>query len=363
MKYAEKKERDFRASLEKEAYLQSQLSPEELQRQKAALNPAPTFKDFVEFPDEATGSKGGLFWSEYGTNRYSSQPKTLTFYMNRIDVLLKFEPLANAKLDAIDDQVLSAYTNHRHGERVKASTLNRDMATLHLILKQAQIQKFIAMIPAFPKRGKEKSAGKVLSLHDEKIYMAAVDEDLHDFAMILLYTGLEPGTIAVLDWSDVHATSSKRFENGYIHGRCQKSDARERDRGMSAKLATVVRERWMRMGRPKSGWVFPADRVGQSAPTPLTTFESAHKRLWKKTKTWTPLTISRFRLYDLRHTFLTRFWKSGADAIRLQRAAGWKSTRMAAVYIHPDETSDALADARFIAYMESQEASLTEKAN
>ena len=45
--------------------------------------------------------------------------------------------------------------------------------------------------------------------------------------------------------------------------------------------------------------------------------------------------IPYFRLYDLRHTFLTRLGEEGVGEIELMHIAGWSSTRMASTYVHP----------------------------
>lgn len=355
--YAEKKERDFRSKLEKDKYLESQLSAEELEKKKAALHPAPQFKDFVELP--VGDSEGGLFWSEYGTNAYADTPNTLASYRDRIRMLLRYPKLAEAKLTAIDEKLIAGYVNMRRGQKLKTrklknATINRDLAVLSVIMTQAKKQQFIAVIPEFPVRFEEKYIGRAISSEEERIYMAAVDPDLFDFALILMDTALEPGTVASLVWQDIVLGPHEGFQHGSIHGHCQKAETRDRKQPMSPRLATVIRERWLRMGRPETGWVFPSDRK-PSHPTPLSSFQSAHKRMWKQTAEWSPLKIRRFRLYDLRHTALTRLRGSGGDNWDLKDFAGWKTLRMADRYVHPDAASKARAADRLYAYLAEQE--------
>jgi integrase len=56
-----------------------------------------------------------------------------------------------------------------------------------------------------------------------------------------------------------------------------------------------------------------------------------HKDTEKKGKP-----VEYFRLYDLRHTLLTRLGKQGHNATVIASIAGWSSTRMALRYVHHD---------------------------
>jgi integrase len=47
--------------------------------------------------------------------------------------------------------------------------------------------------------------------------------------------------------------------------------------------------------------------------------------------------VSRFVLYSLRHTFLTRLGESGCDTWTLARIAGHSDIRISSRYIHPSE--------------------------
>lgn len=359
--YAEKKERDFRAKLEKEHHLNSLLSPEELDKkkeaEKATANPVPLFKDFAALPEDRTDpTQGGLFWTEFAANAYAGEEhaNTLASYRDRTKALLRFEKLAEAKLTAIDEKMIAAYKNMRKGQKRKPATINRDLAMLSIILGEAKMQEFITVVPEFPTRGQEKFIGQAVKPADERIYMAAVDQDLFDFCMILMDSALEPGAMARLRWEDVILDRYEGHEHGSIHGKCRKVDTRDRTQSMTPRLAITMKERWMRMGRPEEGWVFPADRK-PGHPTPTDSFRSAHDRMWESSKTWTALKIPKFRLYDLRHTAATRFVASGADNFDLKTFMGWKTMRMADRYVHPGEEARRRAAGRYFAYLAEQE--------
>jgi site-specific recombinase XerD len=53
--------------------------------------------------------------------------------------------------------------------------------------------------------------------------------------------------------------------------------------------------------------------------------------------------MKKFRLYDLRHTLLTRLGESNADAFAIQKIAGHSTITMSQCYVHP--TSERVEDA------------------
>lgn len=345
MALAEKREREKRQEIERLAYTPEDQRP---------LPPAPTLQDFARTPgtDNET-DLGGPFWSEYASSEYATRANTMRFLQDRTRALIGYAPLAERRLEKIDEAVLDSYKAYRTGQKMQTSTIRRDFACLKLILKRARRSKLIRVMPDFPELGKERRRGRVVTPEQEQVYMAAADANLRDFVSILIDTAMEPGPTAALTWADVHMGAVGKFTRGFIHDRCTKTDTRERDLPMTARLAGVIKARWLQQGRPERGYVFPADRNGKSHPAALSTFQSAHKRLWKESSVRHPLPIPYFRLYDLRHTCLTRLRNSGADAFDLKQAAGWSSIRMADVYIHVDDESKANAFERLNTHIEN----------
>lgn len=334
---AKKRERECRNKLEKEAAMPADQKP---------LAPAPTLKVFAALPTD--DDKGGPWWVDFATDKYAKKPKTLAFYEQRLAALLGFDALASARLDEIDEALLDRFATYR-GKSVSGTTINRDFAALRLIMNRARRWKLIRGLPEFP-HFKEKKRGRVVTPVQEQVYLAAVNDEQKLFFLILVDTAAMPDSVARLEWKQVEFDAVGSFKRGYIHDSSQKTEARERDLPMSVRVHAALKERWMKLGRPTTGFVFPADRGGSvKRPTSLSTFQSVHKRLWMGEE---PIKIPRFRLYDLRHTCLTRMRTSGADAFDLKQAAGWSSIRMADTYIHADDVSKAKAFDRLNAHIE-----------
>ena len=55
--------------------------------------------------------------------------------------------------------------------------------------------------------------------------------------------------------------------------------------------------------------------------------------------------MAKFRLYDLRHTFLTRLGEANADPFTIQKIAGHSSILVSQRYVHP--TSERVEEAVF----------------
>jgi integrase len=101
-------------------------------------------------------------------------------------------------------------------------------------------------------------------------------------------------------------------------------------------------------GKPVTGWVFPSNDDSKKH-VPYSTIDSQHGRtiekLTAKDADANPPqnAISPFRLYDLRHSALTRLGEVNTDPYTLQRIAGHSSILISQRYVHP--TPERLEDA------------------
>lgn len=314
--------------------------------------PIPSFRAFVELPDEDRNFEGGMWWWKHASIYYKLRPKTVGFYSSRIKSLLRFAPLANAHLDQIDRNLIDEFIAARV-QTHSNNTVNQDVKVLHFILRKARPWKLITTLPEFPQRAEQlpvPNVGRAINAEEEKIYFAALARlgyrDLSDLARLAIETSIEPGPVVVslLDWSHVRFENlGEGYEYGKIHDPFTKRPTRQRNLPMSMLLAKTLHERWLWLGRPMNGLVF-AHATRRGHPACYNTFLGQHSRLWKRG--W--IQIPYFRLYDLRHTFLTRVDEAGGDRSDVQAWAGWASPHatVAGKYLH--ENKERLGRARLL---------------
>lgn len=326
----------------------------------------PTWREFIKPP--RNGEAGGIWWKEDGDSRYPESSKK-RFHMRRMYIdkavaLTQTFPvkrehpefsLAPLKLTEIP-KAMRVYTNYRERQGRSGVTINGEVKAILMFLRSARRLGFPVVIPegedVTSLHREENVHERVLSAEEERIYLEATagNDDLQLFCKIAIDTSFEPGPLSMARWEDVHFEDAE-FKLGYIQDNCTKQSTRNRPLAMTPIIRTALLERWTKVGQPTNGWLFPADRNGATKPSPLSTFQNAHTRLWGMKYggaarigspllipgTTTPV-IEYFRLYDLRHTALTRAVINGATVFQLQQMAGWKTLKaaikMADRYIH-----------------------------
>jgi Phage integrase, N-terminal SAM-like domain len=80
--------------------------------------------------------------------RRADHPETIQFYGCKYSGLLRYAPLAQAKLDRIDESLISAFTAKMVSDEYERSTINRHLATLKRALRLARKWKLIKGVPA-----------------------------------------------------------------------------------------------------------------------------------------------------------------------------------------------------------------------
>lgn len=347
---------DYKLAVERhnKAYVQHEAEvyemekhPERVKEREEARNKPliPTFATYAALPRD--GFEGGGFWLDYGNAQYAKHPRSREFFYYRLKALLKFEPLANCRLDAINWDLIKRFRS----ERVKTAgnnTTNQDVKALGLVLRIAFRDELIDRLPRLPGRKEglpTEKRGLDISKEEEDRYFAAITErgfgDLRDLALLALDAGLEPGRVVVerLDWSHIHLEKTAKFPGGWVHDPFTKTVTRARDLAiLTERLHQTLSERWIRMGRPKTGVVF-RHREHLTRPVAYNTLYRQHESLWKGPRA---LEIRYFRPYDLRHTFGTRVDESGVDSRTFQQVMGWSSLALANTYSHRNRNRIAL---------------------
>jgi integrase len=262
--------------------------------------------------------------------RHENKPKTVQFYAAKLTRLLEFRPIANAKIDRIDEGVIERFVIARR-ETVGPATVNRELATLRRMLRLAYEWREIQRVPKIKLLSGERIRDFVLSRKQEEIYLGACSQPLHDMAVLMLETGLRIGETLNLEWADVTLAPVNGARFGFLRVREGKSKNARRVIPLTDRVATMLRQR---AETKVSAFVF-ANRDGQ--PYLGTSINHLHRNAFvpKVDGKRRPLFPGDFVLHSLRHTMLTRLGESGVDAFTIMRIAGHSSIVVSQRYIHP----------------------------
>lgn len=309
------KQGDKRVAAQIEAAKRTQLAKGEvgIKERKAA----PTLKRFIEdsFLKHLEATK-------------AEEPNTIAFYTACANNLLAWPKLAEARLDQIKTEMITAYITSRQAAEMSVATINRELATLRRALRLANEWGDLATAP--PKitmLDGENGRERVLNDAEESAYLAAAEPLMRAFATIMLDCGFRPDEVYRLRWAE-------NYRDGRIVIHKGKTPAARRSVPVTLRVAAVLE-----MQLSKSEWVFPAPT--KTGHIDQSSIKKAHRRALKASK------VTAFVPYDLRHTCLTR-WAQYLDPFTLKKLAGHESLETTMKYIHLNERdSEAkLAEAR-----------------
>jgi len=222
--------------------------------------------------------------------------------------------------------------NARDGRLVTPAAVNRELAVLRILFNFAirlgkARENPVVKVKFFRERPNHM---RVISAEEEQSYLAAASPLLHDVAVMMLETGMRPGEIYRLRREDVDLSlRSVQVRSGKTCNAARHIPLTERA------LAILAR----RVKHGESCWLFscPFD------PTkPVLDVRKAHDAAVRRAKIFPP-----FRLYDLRHTALTRMAMSGIDLPTLKELAGHSQIQMTMRYVHPTPEHKRRAMAKF----------------
>jgi len=287
----------------------------------------------------------------------SEKPRTITFYETTVHNLKSFEKLASLPLDRVNSEVLGEFVAFRQAANMKVSTINRELATVRRIFHLAQEWGDVrAWLPRVKMNPGESSRMRVLGIEEEEAYLNAATDIgralegdyqkalkgiravvrgeqplkpdaylLHDVATVLLDCGLRPDECYRLKWEDVR-DGAVRIQDGKGRG--------SRRRVPCTPRVLAVLE--MRRTGSTSPWVFP--RATESGHIEASTVRDQHD------EAVTASGVTRFVIYDFRHTRITR-WAKVLPLPVVQRLAGHTSiaTTMRYVHINDDDVRSAMA--------------------
>jgi len=293
--------------------------------------PAPALKDFAQR------------FVDYVQTRSAEKPKTVEFYAQQMARLLEFEPLATARIDAIDESLIEKFVQWRsqqtsrtggksHAKTPKvicAATVNRSLATLRKLLRLAHEWRLVNRVPRVRLLPGERNREFTLSHAQERVYLEMAPQPLQDVATLILDTGLRIGEALALEWPDIHLEPASGAKFGYLHVRDGKSRFARRNVPLTARVCAMLGSR---KAGSKGLSVF-----AESAARPMlnSSLDHLHKELREALKM-----SGEFVLHSLRHSYGTRLGEAGADAFTIMRLMGHSSVTVSQRYVHP--TPEAL---------------------
>ena len=222
------------------------------------------------------------------------------------------EHFGDSRLSDINAQRIDEFKEARLAAKVRAATVNRDLAVLRRMLRIAETKRFIAYGPfrevEMLEERKERRPPHIMNFAEEEKLLKVAPDIIRALVILILETGLHPGREALaLKWQHVDFVNdsirireSKTIRNAPMSNRCK------------AELL-----RWRNLLGPEfSEYVFP------NPQRPETHLKDV-RRAWPNTLRDAGLPI--FWLYDLRYTFATRLTQAGVSPVFIAQMMGYSS--------------------------------------
>ena len=293
-------------------------------------------------------------WAE--SSFKSSTPNNWFWYRTGIRALLSYKPLADARLDAITNELAAEFASYRLREeknhkKAQVSTVNSSLRVLRRALRLAAEWSVLAGSPQIALIPGERHRERVITPEEERRYQDNAPEPVRSVSIILADTGMRPEECYRMRWENVNWKHG-RFGSILIpHG---KTAAARRVIPMTPRVRFVLETRWELAKKPTDGFLWPAPT--KSSHIEHSSLKKQHAGTFAKVnkaireanekaggdgekqrplKAWV--------LYSFRHTFLTRLGESGCDAWTLARIAGHSSIAISSRYVHPSD--DAVLNA------------------
>lgn len=244
-----------------------------------------------------------------------------------------FDHLMNKLMDQITPWLMDKWQKERIAKGIKPSTINRATTAIKAVLNKAVEWGIIKENPLGKrKRLKVDTRGVVrwLSEDEEKrLYEALSTRTGHlpVIVTLLLNTGARPKELFTLRWEEVDLVKKQvTFQAAFT------KSGQTRTVPLNT-LAVEVLTEWQ--NESDGEWVFP----GNVKDSHITTIQKGWGKLLKDAK------ITKFRLYDCRHTFASKLVMNGVDLYTVSELLGHSSTQMTQIYAHlsSDHLSKAVA--------------------
>ena len=303
-------------------------------------------KDRGPIPSFDEAMEQFLKWSAV---EHAAKPATTRRYVVSCKSLLRF--FGQQELDKIDSGDVERFRDWRRIQtaqskrtkhttpkptgQIMPATVNRELACLKALFTYFVRRKIVNNNPVDGiKMLREEQSFNTLSHDDERAYLAQASPLLAQIAILILETGMRPDEVYGMRRSDLH------LEDGYYFNRQGKTPSARRRVPLTTRARQVVTDR---LEATTGEFLFPGNVSGRH----IVKINAAHTGALLRSG------LPKFRLYDMRHTFATRFVESGGDLVTLAQILGHRDLRLVMVYSHPTDPHKQHSIQRFEAYNES----------
>lgn len=267
---------------------------------------------------------------EWSRHEHAAKPNTYKRYVTSSKALLKF--FKSTPLDKIQSEDVERFkvwrikqncltkTGKETRKKIKPATVNRECACLKKLFNR-----YKSIIPNNPVSevkflAENNEQLRVLSLAEEKAYLAKASQPLKDVAILMLAMGARPEEIYKIRVKDIN------FEQGYLQIPFGKTKAARRKLPLSEKATEILKAR---VKAAKGEFIFASGRGGKDATKPIVKLNNAHYGALERSG------IEKCTIYSFRHTFATRAAEAGIDLVTLKDLLGHSRLDMVTRYAHP----------------------------
>jgi len=250
----------------------------------------------------------------------------------------------NSRLSEIGPEGIDKFMAARLADKVRAATVNRDLAVLRHMLNIAERKRLISSTPfrevTMLEERKERRQPHILNFKEEAKLLAVAPDFIRALAILILDTGLRSGKEALaLRWNEIDFTDST------IRIRSTKTPAGFRLARMTKRCTAELLGWKKNLGPEFSEFVFA------NPNHPGTNLKNV-RRAWPKALKAAGLDY--FWVYDLRHTHASRLAAANVSPIFIAQMIGHSSPNILSTYAKANEESQRLASCKLDALLEAQ---------
>lgn len=277
------------------------------------------------------------------THRYATSSKAL---LRTFPVKTPLDKITAADVESYKEKRAQSVKLNRFGKPLKSrktirpATVNRELACLKAVFNHALKAglPFRNPVDAVGFLDEDNLQERVVSYTEQERYLGAASEQLADVATLMVEQGFRPGEVyALRDVAVNLEANTVKVLKGKTKAARRTLDLTPEGHRVLAKRLRMVEAQRAQTSTVIPGWLFPHEG---DPLRHIPKVDSQHTAALAASK------VPPFRLYDLRHTFATRFAEGVPDPVALSAVLGHAKLQMVMRYIHPTQQHQRSAMAR-----------------